>query len=134
MQIYARCFWVTGKAVLCVSVPLQEIQYLPKCRSNSAGMLFQGGESWDALNTRLMRGLHRIHTAHPDEKVVAVVHGGVIGHLVAHATGAQPFAFNGADNGSITHLVMLGDLIKVRSFNDSTHVQRTLHDGSGQLT
>ena len=86
------------------------------------------GASWDALNTRLMRGLHRIHTAHPDEKVVAVVHGGVIGHLVAHATGAQPFAFNSADNGSITHLVMLGDLIKVRSFNDSTHVQRTLHD------
>ena len=93
-----------------------------------------GGEGWDALNTRLMRGLQRIHHAHPDEKVVAVVHGGVIGHLVAHATGAQPFAFNGADNGSISHLVMLGDLIKVRSFNDSTHVQRTLHDGSGQLT
>jgi probable phosphoglycerate mutase len=93
-----------------------------------------GGENWETLNTRLMRGLQRIHNAHPDEKVVAVVHGGVIGHVVAHATGAQPFAFNGADNGSITRIVMLGDLIKVRSFNDSTHVQPTLHDGSGQLT
>ena len=93
-----------------------------------------GGESWDTLNTRLMRGLQRIHSAHPDEKVVAVVHGGVIGHLVAYASGAQPFAFNGADNGSITHIVMLGDQIKVRSFNDSAHVQSTLHDGSGQLT
>jgi probable phosphoglycerate mutase len=93
-----------------------------------------GGESWQTLNTRLMRGLGRIHKAHPDEKVVAVVHGGVIGHLVAHASGAQPFAFNGADNGSITHLVVHGEQIKVRSFNDNTHVQTTLHDGSGQLT
>ena len=93
-----------------------------------------GGESWDNLNTRLLRGLGRIHAAHPNEKVVAVVHGGVIGHLVAHASGAQPFAFNGADNGSITHLVVNGEQIKVRSFNDNTHVQTTLHDGSGQLT
>ena len=93
-----------------------------------------GGESWDNLNTRLLRGLGRIHAAHPNEKVVAVVHGGVIGHLVAHASGAQPFAFNGADNGSITHLVVHGEQIKVRSFNDNTHVQTTLHDGSGQLT
>jgi probable phosphoglycerate mutase len=93
-----------------------------------------GGESYETLNTRLMRGLGRIHAAHPDEKVVAVVHGGVIGHLVAHASGAQPFAFNGADNGSITHLVMHGEQIKVRSFNDNTHVQTTLHVGSGQLT
>lgn len=93
-----------------------------------------GGESWDNLNTRLLRGLGRIHAAHPNEKVVAVVHGGVIGHLVAHASGAQRFAFNGADNGSITHLVVHGEQIKVRSFNDNTHVRTTLHDGSGQLT
>ena len=67
-------------------------------------------------------------------KVVAVVHGGVIGHILAHATGASPFAFNGADNGSISRIVLHQDGIKTRSFNDNIHVQSTLHTGSGQLT
>ena len=93
-----------------------------------------GAESWTALNQRIMAALGRIHGRHPDEKVVAVVHGGVIGHITAHASGARPFAFNGADNGSITHIVMLADMLKVRSFNDNAHVKSTLHVGSGQLT
>ena len=58
-----------------------------------------GAESWTALNQRIMAALGRIHGRHPDQKVVAVVHGGVIGHITAHASGARPFAFNGADNG-----------------------------------
>jgi probable phosphoglycerate mutase len=66
--------------------------------------------------------------------VVAVVHGGVIGHILAHATGASPFAFNGADNGSISRIVLYQDGIKTRSFNDNVHVQSTLHTHSGQLT
>ena len=93
-----------------------------------------GAESWTALNQRIMAALGRIHGRHPDQKVVAVVHGGVIGHITAHASGARPFAFNGADNGSITHIVMLADMLKVRSFNDNAHVKSTLHVGSGQLT
>ena len=93
-----------------------------------------GAESWEMLNARIMRGLQRIHSSHQNEKVAAVVHGGVIAHIVAHATGARPFAFNGADNGSITHIVMHEERIIVRGFNDSTHVRSTLHDGSGQLT
>ena len=91
-------------------------------------------ESWETLNARVTAGLARIHRAHPNQKVVAVVHGGVIGHILAHATGASPFAFNGADNGSISRIVMHEDGIKVRSFNDNVHVQSTLHVGSGQLT
>lgn len=93
-----------------------------------------GAESWDTLNARITAGLTRIYQAHPDQKVVAVVHGGVIGHILAHATGASPFAFNGADNGSISRIVMHDQGIKVRSFNDNLHVQSTLHTGSGQLT
>ena len=93
-----------------------------------------GAESWETLNARVTAGLARIHRAHPDQKVVAVVHGGVIGHILAHATGASPFAFNGADNGSISRIVMHEGGIKVRSFNDNVHVQSTLHVGSGQLT
>jgi len=54
------------------------------------------------------------------------VHGGVIGHILAHATGSRPFAFNGADNGSITHIVMVGAQILVRRFNDSSHLTHEL--------
>ena len=37
-------------------------------------------------------------------------HGGVIGQLLAHAAGTdRGFAFVGADNGSISHLVLHGD-------------------------
>ena len=93
-----------------------------------------GAESWATLNARITAALGRIHQAHADRKVVAVVHGGVVGHILAHATGASPFAFNGADNGSISRIVLLEDGIKVRSFNDNLHVQSTLHIGSGQLT
>lgn len=93
-----------------------------------------GAESWATLNVRITAALGRIHQAHANRKVVAVVHGGVVGHILAHATGASPFAFNGADNGSISRIVLLEDGIKVRSFNDNLHVQRTLHVGSGQLT
>lgn len=93
-----------------------------------------GAESWEQLNTRIMGGLHRIQTAHPDELVVAVVHGGVIAHIIAHAAGARHFAFQGADNGSVSRIVMTGGDIVVRSFNDSSHLADTLHDGSGQLT
>ena len=81
-----------------------------------------GGESTQALNTRVTRGLQRIASAHADQLVVAVVHGGVIGHILAHATGARPFAFNGADNGSISHIVMVDNRILVRRFNDSSHL------------
>ena len=93
-----------------------------------------GAESWATLNVRITSALGRIHQAHANRKVVAVVHGGVVGHILAHATGASPFAFNGADNGSISRIVLLEDGIKVRSFNDNLHGQSTLHVGSGQLT
>jgi len=85
-----------------------------------------GAESWQTLNARIMRALSRIHARHPNALVAAVVHGGVIGHILAHATGARAFAFNGADNGSISHIVLLGEQILVRRFNDSSHLTHEL--------
>jgi probable phosphoglycerate mutase len=93
-----------------------------------------GAESWQALNDRITRALARIAQRHANELVVAVVHGGVIAHIVAHATGARPFAFNGADNGSISHIVMMQDRILVRRFNDSTHLSMTLNAAASQMT
>lgn len=81
-----------------------------------------GAESLEFLRERVRRGLHQIAASHPDQLIVAVVHGGVIGHIIAQATGAAAFAFNGADNGSISHIVMHAGNIIVRGFNDSSHL------------
>ena len=86
------------------------------------------------LNARLTGALDRIHERHPDELVVAVVHGGVIAHILAHATGAQPFAFNGADNGSISHIILIGERIVVRRFNDSSHLTTAIQTDGAQMT
>ena len=93
-----------------------------------------GAESHADLNQRLLRALNRIASRHADELVVAVVHGGVIAHILAHATGANHFAFNGADNGSISHIVMLDGHIRVRRFNDSSHLHEQLSRAESQMT
>ena len=93
-----------------------------------------GAESWDAINRRVTASLDRIAARHRDALVVAVVHGGVIAHILAHATGARPFAFNGADNGSISHIVMIDGRIVVRRFNDSTHLTMEVAAAESMLT
>lgn len=82
-----------------------------------------GAESNDVLAERLRAGVERIVASHADGRVVAVVHGGVIGHLLSMATGSSPFAFVGADNGSISELVVQSDgRWRVRRFNDVAHL------------
>ncbi len=92
-----------------------------------------GAESRAALQTRVARGLNRIAAQHPDELVVAVLHGGVIGQVIAQAAGAEPFAFNGCDNGSISRIVISNGVTLVRGFNDVTHLGG-LAAGGGMLT
>lgn len=82
-----------------------------------------GAESLDAFDERLQRGLARIVAAHPGGSVVAVVHGGVIGQLLAHAVGLEGFAFVGADNASISELVVIGGRQVLRRFNDTAHLE-----------
>ena len=81
-----------------------------------------GAESGDVFHERIHRGLNNIAANHPDKLVVTVVHGGVIGQIIAHATGARPFAFLGADNGSISHIVIHQGNVIVRRFNDASHL------------
>ncbi len=81
-----------------------------------------GAESVAQLQGRCEAAVARIHAAHPDQRVVVFVHGGVIAALCARATGAKAFAFKGADNGSIHHLVVLGDEWKLRCYNDTGHL------------
>jgi probable phosphoglycerate mutase len=81
-----------------------------------------GAETFAALQTRVMRGLNRIAAAHPGELVAVVVHGGVIGAALAHVAGARNFAFNGADNGSISRVVIGPEGMVLRGFNDVSHL------------
>lgn len=82
-----------------------------------------GAESEAALRARVRTGIERIAAAHPDELVVVVVHGGVIGTILNLAAGSTGFAFTGADNGSISHLVITPDRWIVRCYNDITHLR-----------
>lgn len=81
-----------------------------------------GGEPADAFATRVRAAVTRIAGAHPDETVVVVSHGGVIGQILALATDARGFAFTGSDNAGISHLVVTGDRWIVRCFNDTSHL------------
>lgn len=89
-----------------------------------------GAEPQDRLNQRVLGAITRIAQRHPDQLVAAFVHGGIVGHILSHATRARSFAFNGADNGSISHIVVWEDRIIVRGFNDCTHLTGLMTDGA----
>jgi len=81
-----------------------------------------GAEPLEDFDARLRAAVGRIASNHPDARVVCVTHGGVIGHLLHIATGSRRFAFSGADNASITELVVAGERWLLRRFNDTTHL------------
>lgn len=82
-----------------------------------------GAEPDDQFVGRVRAGVERIAGRHPDQAVAVFTHGGVIGRALAEATGARRFAFMGADNGSISHLVVGDGRWFVRSFNDVSHLE-----------
>ncbi|MFV2090183.1 MAG: histidine phosphatase family protein [Pseudomonadales bacterium] len=96
--------------------------------------LIPNGESHESLNQRLLGSLSRMAAQHPDQLIAAFVHGGVIGHILAHISGSRPFAFNGADNGSISQIVMTPERIVIRRFNDTSHLDDGLARSPGQMT
>jgi len=91
-------------------------------------------EPSDDFTGRTTAAISRIVTEHPDQLVVVVCHGGVIGALCAHATDSRAFAFGGADNASISQLVVTQDRWLLRRFNDSSHLYDTLSSAPDQMT
>lgn len=85
-----------------------------------------GAEPADAFAARARRAVERIAAAHPDQRVAVFAHGGIIGQILAEATRSRPFAFSGADNASISHLVVVGQRWVLRRFNDTTHLDAGL--------
>jgi len=92
-----------------------------------------GAESAEVFSARLMRGIRTIADAHPDQLVAVFVHGGVIGQVLETITESKAFAFTGADNGSISHIVVEGDVMTLRRFNDSAHLSTDTLSAAAQL-
>ena len=84
--------------------------------------IIPGAETTKGFERRLTKSIKTIAQRHPDQLVAAFVHGAVIGQIVSTATGARPMAFLGADNGSITHVVVTKRRVHVRRFNDTSHL------------
>ena len=85
-----------------------------------------GAESAEAFSRRVRRAVERIAAAHPDQRVAVFAHGGTIGEILHQATGSQPFAFMGADNASISHVVISDDRWILRRYNDTSHLSARL--------
>jgi probable phosphoglycerate mutase len=92
-----------------------------------------GGEPAHQFENRVRRGIERIAAAHPDELVVAVVHGGVIGQVMNLAAGTKGFTFTGADNASISHIVVENDRWVIRCYNDTSHLSPTFSTAAEPL-
>jgi probable phosphoglycerate mutase len=96
--------------------------------------IIPGAETMEALATRVRAGIDRIAAAHPDQRVAVFAHGGVIGMVASLATQGRPFAFVGADNGSITHLVVGEGGWILHRFNDTGHLGTDLDRPPEPLT
>jgi len=81
-----------------------------------------GAEPSEAFAARIHGAIVRIAQRHPDQCVAVFTHGGVISQVLAQATASRPFAFLGADNGSISHVVVTPERWIVRRFNDTAHL------------
>ena len=81
-----------------------------------------GAESDDAFGARLRDAVNRIAAAHAGDRVVVFSHGAAIGEILAQASGSRPFAFIGADNSSISRLIVAPERWIVRGFNDTAHL------------
>lgn len=84
--------------------------------------LIPGAESSEVFSARLWNGLNQVVTGHPGGRVAVFCHGAVIGQVLGDVTGAHPFSFNGADNGSISEIVVDGPVRLLRRFNDISHL------------
>jgi probable phosphoglycerate mutase len=96
--------------------------------------LIPGAEPAGEFAERVRVAVQRIAAAHKDQRVATFAHGGTIGEILAQATGSQPFAFVGADNASISHIVVTDDRWIVRRFNDTSHLQQDMTSAPEPLT
>ncbi|HEX4725055.1 MAG TPA: histidine phosphatase family protein [Pseudonocardiaceae bacterium] len=93
-----------------------------RMRAEQRWDVIPGGESAENFAARVRRGVMAIAACHVDQRVALFTHGGVIGQILAEATGCRPFAFVGADNGSVSTVVVTEAGWLVRGYNDISHL------------
>jgi 2,3-bisphosphoglycerate-dependent phosphoglycerate mutase len=81
-----------------------------------------GAEPAGELAERVRTAIEKMAARHPGQRVAAFTHGGVIGQALALAAASRPFAFVGAENASVSRLVITSELWIVRGFNDTAHL------------
>lgn len=96
--------------------------------------IIPGAETNEGFEARLNSAIAQIASENPNRLVAAFVHGAVIGQIISSATYAQPMAFLGADNGSITHIVVTKSRVHVRRFNDTSHLTKHYSSRSSALS
>ena len=79
----------------------------------------------EEFSARVRSGMEKlVEAAGPDHTTLAIVHGGVISEACSQVTGASPFAFLYAENGSLTRLMRLpGGKWALLAFNDTAHLR-----------
>jgi 2,3-bisphosphoglycerate-dependent phosphoglycerate mutase len=84
-----------------------------------------GAEPAAEFAARVRGAIERMAVDRPGQRLAVFTHGGVIGQAMALASGSRVFAFIGADNGSVSHLVIAGSQWIIRGFNDTAHLDPT---------
>jgi probable phosphoglycerate mutase len=82
-----------------------------------------GAERSEEFAARVRAAVERLATAHKNQRLAVFTHGGVIGQVLAAATGSRPFAFISADNASISRIVVVDGRWIIRGFNDTAHLE-----------
>lgn len=105
-----------------------------KMRTEQRWDAIPGAEPSEQFRARVRGAITSIASGHADQCVAVFAHGGTIAEILSIATGSRPFAFIGADNGSISHIVVVGDTWIVRRFNDTSHLQPGFSSAPQALT
>ncbi|GAB2758894.1 histidine phosphatase family protein [Salinifilum aidingensis] len=93
-----------------------------------------GAESPETFAERVRAAISRIAAKHPDQRVVAFTHGGVIAEVMRQTADARPLAFLGADNGSVSQVVVDGSSWILRRFNDTAHLHSASDPSAAPLS
>lgn len=91
-------------------------------------------EAPESLAARVRAAIERLWTKHPDQRVAMFTHGGIIAEVMRLAADARPFAFLGADNGSVSQIVVRDDTWIPRRFNDTAHLSTTFGSDPAPLS
>lgn len=105
-----------------------------RMRAEERWDVIPGAEPTAEFANRVRTAIAGLATEHPGQRLAVFTHGGVIGQALALATGSRPFAFTGADNGSISHLVVTGESWVLRRFNDTAHLDPSFSPAATPLS